>query len=276
MPAPTPTTTPTTSPTSPSASPVPPASPAPATPAAHPARAAHELPSLREQAERLVALGVADLAGIAPDDLRALAHAADRTDPTEPTGPASPGNPDDSRHREPGEARPRGLLVLPPTLVPVSALAPLLRRGERAGFVVEDMTDVDEFAPIAGLDVPAEPYVLVGLDRGDDLASWSPDEAADELARRARTPLTLSEGVQWVLQAPDVLERNHCFMTIGSRRVTPRGGLDARTPAVWISNGTGRDGRERRDAPKVGWCWARNRHTWLGFASATSRETLTR
>ncbi|ASR56962.1 hypothetical protein CBP52_13495 [Cellulomonas sp. PSBB021] len=234
------------------------------------------MPSLREQAERLVALGVADLAGIAPDDLRALAHAADRTDPTEPTGPASPGNPDDSRHREPGEARPGGLLVLPPTLVPVSALAPLLRRGERAGFVVEDMTDVDEFAPIAGLDVPAEPYVLVGLDRGDDLASWSPDEAADELARRARTPLTLSEGVQWVLQAPDVLERNHCFMTIGSRRVTPRGGLDARTPAVWISNGTGRDGRERRDAPKVGWCWARNRHTWLGFASATSRETLTR
>ncbi|WP_444663889.1 DUF5701 family protein [Cellulomonas sp. CW35] len=279
MPAPTPTTTPTTSPTSPSASPVPPASPAPATPAAHPARAAHELPSLREQAERLVALGVADLAGIAPDDLRALAHAADRTDPTEPTGPADPARPDsadDSRHREPDEARPGGLLVLPPTLVPVSALAPLLRRGERAGFVVEDMTDVDEFAPIAGLDVPAEPYVLVGLDRGDDLASWSPDEAADELARRARTPLTLSEGVQWVLQAPDVLERNHCFMTIGSRRVTPRGGLDARTPAVWISNGTGRDGRERRDAPKVGWCWARNRHTWLGFASATSRETLTR
>lgn len=275
MPAPTPTTSP-TSPASPSASPVPPASSAPATPAAHPARAAHELPSLREQAERLVALGVADLAGIAPDDLRALAHAADPTDPTDPTGPDRPDSPDDSRHREPDEARPGGLLVLPPTLVPVSALAPLLRRGERAGFVVEDMTDVDEFTPIAGLDVPAEPYVLVGLDRGDDLASWSPDEAADELARRARTPLTLSEGVQWVLQAPDVLERNHCFMTIGSRRVTPRGGLDARTPAVWISNGTGRDGRERRDAPKVGWCWARNRHTWLGFASATSRETLTR
>ena len=223
-----------------------------------------------------MALGVADLAGIAPDDLRALAHAADPTDPTDPTGPDRPDSPDDSRHREPDEARPGGLLVLPPTLVPVSALAPLLRRGERAGFVVEDMTDVDEFTPIAGLDVPAEPYVLVGLDRGDDLASWSPDEAADELARRARTPLTLSEGVQWVLQAPDVLERNHCFMTIGSRRVTPRGGLDARTPAVWISNGTGRDGRERRDAPKVGWCWARNRHTWLGFASATSRETLTR
>ena len=41
--------------------------------------------------------------------------------------------------------------------------------------------------------------------------------------------------------------------------------------SIWISGGTGRDGRERRDAPKIGWCWARNRHTWLGFASASGR-----
>lgn len=72
-----------------------------------------------------------------------------------------------------------------------------------------------------------------------------------------------------MLQDPDVLEPNHCFMTIGSRR--PKGrGLDARTPAIWISNGAGRDGKERRGAPKVGWCWHNNRHTWLGFASTTS------
>jgi hypothetical protein len=32
-----------------------------------------------------------------------------------------------------------------------------------------------------------------------------------------------------------------------------------RTPALWISNGTGRDG---------------NRHTWLGFASAGGRMAL--
>jgi hypothetical protein len=55
-------------------------------------------------------------------------------------------------------------------------------------------------------------------------------------------------------------------MAIGSRK--PNGKrLDARTPAVWISGGTGRDGVESRGAPKVGWCWAGNRHTWLGFAS---------
>ncbi|HET8601796.1 MAG TPA: DUF5701 family protein, partial [Segeticoccus sp.] len=29
-----------------------------------------------------------------------------------------------------------------------------------------------------------------------------------------------------------------------------------------------------RNAPKIGWCWAGNRHTWLGFASAAAREQL--
>jgi hypothetical protein len=87
----------------------------------------------------------------------------------------------------------------------------------------------------------------------------------------AGPPLTLGEGIHWVLQQPDVLDRNHCFMTIGSRKPKANGTFDARTPALWISNGTGRDGRERRNAPKVGWCWAGNRHTWLGFASAAQR-----
>ena len=63
-------------------------------------------------------------------------------------------------------------------------------------------------------------------------------------------------------------------MTVGSRKPKPNGSLDTRTPALWISNGTGRDGKERRNAPKVGWCWAGNRHTWLGFASAAERRSL--
>ena len=43
---------------------------------------------------------------------------------------------------------------------------------------------------------------------------------------------------------------------------------------MWISNGTGGDGPANRNAPKVGWCWAGNRHTWLGFASASGRKPL--
>ena len=114
-------------------------------------------------------------------------------------------------------------------------------------------------------------YAVYGVERGDEMANWSPVEALDAISGAARTPLLLTEGMHWVLQNPDVLERGKCFMTIGSRLRKPAGALDARTPALWISNGTGRDGRANRDAPKVGWCWAGNRHTWLGFASPGRR-----
>ncbi|OKJ13599.1 DUF5701 family protein [Kitasatospora sp. CB01950] len=208
------------------------------------------LPPLGAQAERLVALGVHETARLSAADLRAFAAAAETTVPAD-----------------------GALLAVRPDLAPASALAPLLRRDGKAGFVVVDMPDVDDFGPIGTVSLPDAPlYLLTGLDRGDRMANWSPDEALPALTAEDRTPLLLTEGIHWVLQRPEVLERNHCFMTIGSRLRKPTGALDARTPALWISNGTGRDGRERRDAPKVGWCWAGNRHTWLGFASATGRH----
>lgn len=159
-----------------------------------------------------------------------------------------------------------------PELVAPSRLAPLLRRGDREGFVVHDMTDLDEFAPIEAVEVPASPlYRLVDVDRGDDLRNASPVEALAELRARGRSPLTVSEGISWLLTDPSRLEPGHCFMTIASRTTTARGTVDARVPALWISGGTGRDGAARRGAPKVGWCWANNRHTWLGFASVAER-----
>ena len=213
---------------------------APATP--RPPTAAPPLPTPTAQAERLVSLGVHELARWSAADLRARASAL-------PTG---------------------ALLVVSPDAAPVSVLAPLLQRDGRPGFVVEDMTDVDDFGPV--VPVPRAPlYGVVGLDRGDVMANWSPDEALPAITASGRTPLTLVEGVHWLLQCPGVLERNRCFMTVGSRLRKPGGRLDARTPALWISGGTGRDGRERRGAAKVGWCWAGNRHTWLGFASAGER-----
>jgi hypothetical protein len=203
------------------------------------------LPSLPEQAERLIELGVHDLAGLPAERLR--------------DAPERPGS----------------LLVVHPGLVPASALVPLLRVNDKPGFVVTDMADVDEFAPIASVTVPdASLYLVSDVDRGDAMANWSPDEALPAIAEAGRTPLTLTEGLHWLLQRPDVLERNHCFMTIGSRRRKLGGSLDARTPALWISNGSGRDGAANRNAPKVGWCWAGNRHTWLGFASASGRLAL--
>jgi hypothetical protein len=125
------------------------------------------------------------------------------------------------------------------------------------------------------VELPDSPVYLVdGLDRGDAMANWRPDEADPAIAAANRTPLTLTEGMHWLLQRPETLERGRCFMTIGSRKPKPGGKLDARTPALWIGNGTGRDGASNKNAPKVGWCWAGNRHTWLGFASAAGRRSV--
>lgn len=209
------------------------------------------LPALSAQAERLIELGVHEIAGLPVAGLRSFAAAA--------------------------EAPAGALLAVHPDQAPASALAPLLRRDGTPGFVVTDMPDVDLFAPLDTVTLPDAPlYLVTGLDRGDHMANWSPNEALPALTAEARTPLLLTEGIHWVLQRPAVLERNRCFMTIGSRLRKAGGALDARTPALWISNGTGRDGRERRNAPKVGWCWAGNRHTWLGFASATGRRAPAR
>ncbi|MBV1851237.1 hypothetical protein KUA19_13930 [Catellatospora sp. NEAU-YM18] len=48
-------------------------------------------------------------------------------------------------------------------------------------------------------------YLLHDVDRGDDLAGWSPDEALPALAQAHCSPLTLTEGIHWVLQQPEAL-----------------------------------------------------------------------
>ena len=77
------------------------------------------------------------------------------------------------------------------------------------------------------------------------------EDATRTIRERGRTPLTIDEGIALVTQVPQALEKNKCFMLAGSRR------HDRRVPALWIS--------ER--APKLGWCWDGNPHTWLGTAS---------
>lgn len=172
-----------------------------------------------------------------------------------------------------GAAGQAGLLVIHPRLLRASHLAPLIQHSGKPGFVVTDMTDIDEFESVVVL--PDSPvYLVEDVDRGDGYTNWSPNEVDRELAAAGRTPLTLTEGLTWLLQQPAALQRNHCFMAIGSRKRKPGGALDTRTPAVWISNGTGRDGIDNRNAPKVGWCWAGNRHTWLGFGSSSGRRPL--
>lgn len=203
--------------------------------------------ALAEQAENLIDLGVHDLAGITAADLRA--HARKLPD------------------------APDAIIAVHPALAPPGRLASLLTHHDKPGFVVVDMTDLDQFEPIAGVEIPDAPlYLIHDVNRGDEMRNWSADEALPAITSLGRSPLTISEGISWLLQEPKLLEPNHCFMTIASR--LSRGSrLDARTPAIWISGGTGRDGTSNKNAPKVGWCWAGNRHTWLGFATTSQRGT---
>lgn len=202
--------------------------------------------TLASQLARLEELGLAELAGISAANLRS--HARDLPE------------------------EPNTLLAIHPELVPASKLTPLLSLDDKAGFIVSDMTDLDQFCDLEQyVAVPDRALYLVhDVTRGDDLRNWSPEEALPAIGNAGRTPLTVSEGISWLLQEPKALEPNYCFMTMGSRKKTAQG-LDPRTPAIWISRGTGRDGKVNTGAPKVGWCWAGNRHTWLGFASAASR-----
>ncbi|QGU06087.1 hypothetical protein COCCU_00595 [Corynebacterium occultum] len=199
---------------------------------------------IRAQGEKLIELGVPALAGMSAEAFRG----------------------DIAKVKVTGE---KPLLVVGPALLPASRLAPLLQRAGKPGFVVTDMTDLDGFHALPDLDVPsAGLYTIEKVERGDELLNWSPAEAMPELLGRGRRPLSINEGISWLLQDPAQLEPGKCFMTIASRKPARSGkGLDARTPAIWISGGTGRDGKENKNTTKVGWCWHNNRHTWLGFAS---------
>jgi hypothetical protein len=146
-------------------------------------------------------------------------------------------------------------VVRPEDTVPLLRLA----GGRRPGVVDRNHAEGDlaTYHPLPELGVPAAAaaYLLLGVDRGEEFCGVRPEDALPVITGRGRTPLTIDEGVAVVTHAPHLLEKNRCFMLSGSRR------HDRRVPALWIS--------ER--APKLGWCWDGNPHTWLGVASAAAR-----
>lgn len=130
--------------------------------------------------------------------------------------------------------------------------------------------EIPQYLPIGAVHVPdgvplgagesaPRAYLLVDIDTGSEFCDVTPETALRQIVARLRTPLTIAEGVALVTQRPDMLRKNRCFSLAGSRRG------DQRVPAIWIS--------ER--APKLGWCWDRNPHTWLGTASAAARSIPT-
>jgi hypothetical protein len=116
--------------------------------------------------------------------------------------------------------------------------------------------ELEGFVPIEAVEIPDAPaYLAVDVDLGEASRNVRPEDALKEILAAGRSPLTIDEGIALMLQQPSAIARNWGFSLAGSRRG------DQRVPALWIS--------EKR--PKLGWCWDRNPHTWLGTASCAGR-----
>ncbi|MFC0029852.1 DUF5701 family protein [Micromonospora chaiyaphumensis] len=198
------------------------------------------------QLDRLLQLGYPALAGLTEDAFRdlltplrtaAVAGAADLAAPTDGRVPF--------------------LLVTTRELVPVQErIALTTLAGKRKPGILDrnfPADDLPAFDPIKELEVPAGPaYLLFDVDRGEEYRNLPPSTALAQMTERGRLPITIDEGLAFVTLHPPALASNRCFSLVGSRCG------DKRVPALWISQG----------APKLGWCWFGNPHTWLGSATA--------
>ncbi len=206
---------------------------------------------LERQVEVLVGLGVPELAGLGTGELESAVEALRGPLRKSAAGQAAPS-------RVPfvlvvaGE--PDGQMRLAERLVPSLRLTGSGREG-----VLDRNHGEAGLAPYQPIEqigaAPDRIYALVDVERGEQFCGVRPQEALPQILDAGRTPLTILEGIVLVLTHPQVLEKNRCFMLSGSRRG------DKRVPALWIS------GR----APKLGWCWDGNPHSWLGVASTASR-----
>jgi hypothetical protein len=114
----------------------------------------------------------------------------------------------------------------------------------------------EDFKIIEGVIVPEGlAYLLTDIDRGKAFLNVIPETALKTIKQEKRSPLTINEGIAVLTHYPEFLKKNNCFSLLASRHT------DQRVPALWIS--------EKR--PKLGWCWDRNPHTWLGSASCKAR-----
>ena len=149
--------------------------------------------SVVDQVARLAEAGVARAAGITRSELAGHAAAL----------PEVPG----------------AIVAIHPALAPPSRLAGLLRYEGRAGFVVEDMTDLDEFAPIDALAIPDLPLYLVhDPTRGDGLRNCTPVEALAAIRERELREAAVRLGL-----AEDAVEYGVIDQVIASRKAATVG-----------------------------------------------------
>ena len=147
------------------------------------------------------------------------------------------------------------VLVTGEGLVPRTEAIAMTEISGRPGFTSMDDDDLKRFTPIAGVEIPADPYLLLDVDTGPDTLDVVPDQALPRITAVGRSPLTIDEGLALITHFPGILRTRNCFSTLASRCG------DRRVPALWVSQGR----------PRLGWCWAAAPHSWLGSASAGGR-----
>lgn len=161
---------------------------------------------------------------------------------------------------DPERGRVAFVLVVTRRLVPIEETMPrtTLPGKSKPGFVDHSFEEgsLERFVATEPMNLPdPRAYLVFDVDRGEEFCGAVPVDAMGVIADRERTVLTIEEGVALLTLFPEVLVKNKCYMLGGSRCG------DRRVPALWIS----------KNAPKLGWCWERNPHTWLGMASAGGR-----
>ncbi|MDG9726791.1 MULTISPECIES: DUF5701 family protein [unclassified Streptomyces] len=162
---------------------------------------------------------------------------------------------------EPDTGRVPFLLVVTRDVAPIERTMPhtTLHGKTKPGFVDRSFEPgaLERFVAVKETGLSDQrAYLLLDVERGEEFCGVVPNDAIDAITTRGRSPLTIEEGIAMITHFPEILVKNKCFSLGGSRSG------DRRVPAVWIS----------RHAPKLGWCWEGNPHTWLGMASAGSRR----
>ena len=149
------------------------------------------------------------------------------------------------------------VLVVHPGHYEINHAVPAMRRGRLRGVSVIDRDEAATYRPIDSVAIPSGfAYVLHDVETGTEFCNVRPESSLQTILGRGRTPLTISEGLALVILRPEMLRPNRCFSLLASRTTNQR------VPAIWIS----------QRHPKLGWCWDRNPHTWLGAASAGARN----
>lgn len=130
------------------------------------------------------------------------------------------------------------------------------------GFVDMNPTVPEAFSTIDAVTIPdGEAYVLHGFDPGDSLRSEPPSAAMLQIIGAGRSPITIAEALAAVVLHPQLVADKHAFSILASRSAVAN--VSQSVPAIWVSKG----------APRLGWCWDNNPHTWLGSASCSGRYT---